>query len=74
MKTKEKYKLLGSDSTLESLKNGIANFYFMRNADTLELVEITDKKEYLVYNCGTLMEGVRVIKNKNRFRFEGLVL
>lgn len=65
----EDYKLLGSDSSLESLKEGIAAFYYQSNSDQITL----DEREgyWAVINGNDELDGVRVVKKKGRYRFEG---
>lgn len=62
---KQKYKLLGSHGNLKGLIDGIGRFYCLGSGD---LITITDKGE--VYIKNELIEGVRVVLTKGRYRFE----
>lgn len=60
-----KYKLIGSAASLEQLAGLISKFYCSPN---IRLVGFVDLFE--VHNSSGPIEGVRVIKKGNRYRFE----
>ncbi len=62
-------KLLGSASTLETLIQGIGKFYY---SDNITLNEVDGV--YEVHNLNGKINGVRVIKKKNRYRFESIAI
>ena len=66
-KGKGDWTLFGSAPSIATLIEEIAAFYYC-SVDEIEV------KDASVFNRGELLEGVRVIKKGNRFRFEGVVL
>ena len=58
--------LRGSSSSLDGIKKVISSFFY--NA-TIELKE-KDNNEYEIYNKNGLIKNFKVVKVKNKFRFE----
>ncbi|MFW6247200.1 MAG: hypothetical protein ACOC22_03465 [bacterium] len=59
-------KLLASAASLEQIQKIISDYYFSHN---IELKE-TDQNRYDIHNLRGKIDGVMVIKLKNRYRFE----
>ena len=63
----KKWKLCGSAATAEKLEPGITRYYYgtkMRIRDDMQVQRVSD---------GKILDGVRVVKKGNRFRFEMLL-
>ncbi len=58
--------LLGSAPSLDSVKKLISQFYM---GSTISLHQIGDSDEYEVHNLKGKINGVKVVKNKGRYRF-----
>jgi len=66
-----KYKLILSAATLEKVMLMIKEFYYSPNFPDIKLIAIA-KDSYLVNNKLGIIENVRVIFKKGRYRFEQL--
>lgn len=61
-----KTRLLASSGSLDGINKMVAQFY----CGDKELKQVPDKDEWEIYGSRGLLEGVRVIKKKGRYRFE----
>ena len=60
----KKYRLLARSPTLEDIEKCINEFYFSENYEVSEDGVVRNKK------TGKVLDDVRVIEKKGRFRFE----
>jgi hypothetical protein len=62
------FKLLSSAPNLDLIKDSI-NRYFC--GEKFKLSFLADKNYFVIYKNNTCLEHYRIIKKKNRYRFEG---